>query len=70
MADVQQGRQYDVAADGRFVINTGLNSDMGVPITLIGRPRSFRRHLSPKRDIRAYDPDVRLRRPDVRIAPR
>ena len=33
--DVQQGRQYDVAADGRFLINTELDNDVGVPITLI-----------------------------------
>jgi Tol biopolymer transport system component len=33
--DVQQGRQYEVAADGRFLINTELDTDVGVPITLI-----------------------------------
>jgi Tol biopolymer transport system component len=32
--DVQQGRQYDVAPDGRFLINTELD-DIGAPITLI-----------------------------------
>jgi len=33
--DVQQGRQYDVAADGRFLINTDLEVDSATPITLI-----------------------------------
>jgi serine/threonine-protein kinase len=33
--DTQQGRQYDVAADGRFLINTDLNADAPPPITLI-----------------------------------
>jgi serine/threonine-protein kinase len=33
--DVQQGRQYDVAADGRFLIHTELDDDVGSPITLI-----------------------------------
>ena len=33
--DVQQGRQYDVAADGRFLIDTELNDDASTPITLI-----------------------------------
>jgi serine/threonine-protein kinase len=33
--DVQQGRQYDVAPDGRFLINTELDDDVGAPITLI-----------------------------------
>jgi Tol biopolymer transport system component len=33
--DLQQGRQYDVAADGRFLINTELNDDSATPITLI-----------------------------------
>ena len=33
--DVQQGRQYDVAADGRFLVNTELDDDAGAPITLI-----------------------------------
>ena len=32
--DVQQGRQYDVALDGRFLINTELPGD-AAPITLI-----------------------------------
>ena len=32
--DSQQGRQYDVAPDGRFLINTELDSD-AAPITLI-----------------------------------
>ncbi len=32
--DAQQGRQYDVAPDGRFLINTELD-DVGAPITLI-----------------------------------
>jgi len=32
--DVQQGRQYDVADDGRFLINTELDT-VGKPITLI-----------------------------------
>jgi hypothetical protein len=31
----QQGRQYDVAADGRFLINMELDDDVGTPITLI-----------------------------------
>jgi Tol biopolymer transport system component len=31
----QQGRQYDVAADGRFLINTELDDDASTPITLI-----------------------------------
>lgn len=33
-ADVQQGRQYDVAPDGRFLINTVLG-DVAPPITLV-----------------------------------
>jgi hypothetical protein len=33
--DVQQGRQYDVAADGRFLIHTELDDDVGSPITVI-----------------------------------
>jgi Tol biopolymer transport system component len=33
--DVQQGWQYSVAADGRFLMNTELDDDVGVPITLI-----------------------------------
>ena len=33
--DLQQGRQYDVAADGRFLINTDLEDDSATPITLI-----------------------------------
>ena len=33
--DLQQGRQYDVAADGRFLINMELDNDVGAPITLI-----------------------------------
>jgi hypothetical protein len=33
--DVQQGRQYEVAADGRFLINTELATNVGIPITLI-----------------------------------
>jgi Tol biopolymer transport system component len=33
--DSQQGRQYDVAADGRFLINTELNDEAPAPITLI-----------------------------------
>ena len=33
--DMQQGRQYDVAADGRFLIDTELNDDAPPPITLI-----------------------------------
>jgi Tol biopolymer transport system component len=33
--DTQQGRQYDVAADGRFLIDTELNDDAPAPITLI-----------------------------------
>jgi hypothetical protein len=32
--DVQQGRQYDVAPDGRFLINTELD-DAAAPITLV-----------------------------------
>jgi hypothetical protein len=32
--DTQQGRQYDVAANGRFLITTELPGDAG-PITLI-----------------------------------
>lgn len=32
--DAQQGRQYDVAPDGRFLINTELPGD-AAPITLI-----------------------------------
>jgi len=32
--DTQNGRQYDVAPDGRFLINTELPGDAG-PITLI-----------------------------------
>jgi Tol biopolymer transport system component len=33
--DLQQGIQYDVAADGRFLINTELEEDAATPITLI-----------------------------------
>ena len=33
--DAQQGRQYDVAADGRFLINTVLADGAAAPITLI-----------------------------------
>ena len=33
--DLQQGKQYDVAADGRFLINTELDDDAATPITLI-----------------------------------
>jgi eukaryotic-like serine/threonine-protein kinase len=33
--DVQQGLQYDVSADGRFLINTELADDAATPITLI-----------------------------------
>jgi eukaryotic-like serine/threonine-protein kinase len=33
-ADIQQGRQYDVTADGRFLINTVLN-EAAAPITLL-----------------------------------
>jgi len=33
--DLQQGLQYDVAANGRFLINTELDDDVGAPITLI-----------------------------------
>ena len=33
--DLQQGWQYNVAADGRFLINTELDDDAGTPITLI-----------------------------------
>ena len=33
-ADIQSGRQYDVTADGRFLINTSLN-EASVPITLL-----------------------------------
>jgi len=33
-ADIQQGRQYDVTADGRFLINTLLN-EAAAPITLL-----------------------------------
>jgi hypothetical protein len=33
--DLQQGHQYDVAADGRFLLNTELDDDAGAPITLI-----------------------------------
>jgi hypothetical protein len=33
-ADVQQGRQYDVTRDGRFLINTLLN-EAAAPITLL-----------------------------------
>jgi hypothetical protein len=33
-ADVQLGRQYDVTADGRFLINTQLN-EAAAPITLL-----------------------------------
>ena len=32
--DAQQGQQYDVAADGRFLINTELDN-AAVPITLL-----------------------------------
>ncbi len=32
--DAQQGRQYDVAPDGRFLINTVLDS-AAAPITLL-----------------------------------
>jgi hypothetical protein len=33
--ELQQGRQYDVTADGRFLINTDLEGDSATPITLI-----------------------------------
>ena len=33
-ADIQQGRQYDVTPDGRFLINTLLN-EAAAPITLL-----------------------------------
>ena len=33
-ADIQQGRQYDVTVDGRFLINTVLNQ-AAAPITLL-----------------------------------
>ena len=33
-ADIQQGRQYDVTADGRFLINT-LTNEAAAPITLL-----------------------------------
>lgn len=33
--DAQQGRQYDVAPDGRFLINTELDSSAASPITLL-----------------------------------
>ena len=33
--DAQQGRQYDVAPDGRFLINVELDDAAGAPITLI-----------------------------------
>jgi Tol biopolymer transport system component len=33
--DVQQGKQYDVTADGRFLIHTELDDDVGSPITVI-----------------------------------
>jgi serine/threonine protein kinase len=33
--DVQQGTQYGVTDDGRFLINTELDNDVGIPITLI-----------------------------------
>ena len=33
-ADVQLGRQYDIAPDGRFLINTELEST-AAPITLL-----------------------------------
>jgi hypothetical protein len=33
--DAQQSRQYDVAPDGRFLINTVLAADVAAPITLI-----------------------------------
>jgi Tol biopolymer transport system component len=33
--DIQQGRQYDIAPDGRFLINIELNDDAPPPITLI-----------------------------------
>jgi hypothetical protein len=34
-SDTQQGRQYDVAADGRFLVNTLRTNDTPGPITLI-----------------------------------
>jgi Tol biopolymer transport system component len=33
--DVQQGRQYDIAADGRFLIHVELDDDVGSPITVV-----------------------------------
>ena len=33
--DNNQGRQYDVARDGRFLINTVLDDAAATPITLI-----------------------------------
>jgi hypothetical protein len=41
---VGQGRQYEVAADGRFLINTELDNDVGVPITLIQNWNPEARH--------------------------
>jgi hypothetical protein len=34
-ADIGQGRQYDVAPDGRFLINTELLDSADAPITLL-----------------------------------
>ena len=34
-SDSEQGRQYDVARDGRFLINTVVSSESAPPITLI-----------------------------------
>ena len=34
-ADIQQGRQYDVTRDGRFLINTVMDDAAATPITLI-----------------------------------
>ena len=33
--DAQQGRQYDVAPDGRFLVNTVLSDSAAAPITLL-----------------------------------
>ncbi len=34
-SSAEQGRQYDVARDGRFLINTVVNTEAEPPITLI-----------------------------------
>ena len=55
-ADVQQGRHYDVAPDGRFLINTELDS-ADAPITLLQNwnPEATKVTLTPGTRLGAYE---------------